>query len=608
MQAKLGEVVVQNSGTLNAMPLESILETIQKDRATGTLRLSGSEGEATLFFLFGHLFHATDANRQGEPVVYDALGWQQGDFTFDSKAKLPAEETIKVSTAELLANRAAGSVAAPPTETTEEEAAAKAAATEVLAEAEKSGIVPPAEEMPVAQAAPAPETMVPATMPFVAPPPPSMAPPAEAAVAAAEPAPVAAVAPELAPAPEPVAAPVAAAAPAGPIPRRRRTDKRPGTRPPETMELYPVPPGDMVYEALTAAFVDFPKLLRSLAKDQHSGYVRLSGEGFKSVLLFSSGAVVEAIYDGHGQVRTGVDAFQLFGKDIDNSEGSLDVIRLTPEMVTAIFQLLTAPSLYDKLTARFVKVDALLEHLSEEGLSGSVIMRLEHQTGVVLYRKGTILGCYTDSDPSISTDLDKVLAICGDDSTAIEVRGGPAPEVLPVLQPGDSGVTTVPAGSSQPAEASNPAPAPASLPEPEPVPAPAAEAAPEVAPGPAAAAVASATADPAPEVLPPPAASAVPAYAAASPINPSGLNGDTAGGGTGEVDWATLISAMAGRADAVLGTRSKKVKELLYAAGHNRDDVDGTIERISELSIMFVDPSKLTALAADMRQIAAAAH
>ena len=109
-------------------------------------------------------------------------------------------------------------------------------------------------------------------------------------------------------------------------------------------------------------------------------------------------------------------------------------------------------------------------------------------------------------------------------------------------------------------------------------------------------------------MVPAPVVSSVPAYAAASPISPSGLNGDTAGDGTGEVDWATVISAMAGRADAVLGTRSKKVKELLYAAGHNREDVDGTIERISELSIMFVDPSKLTALAADMRQIAAAAH
>ena len=557
---------MQNSGTLGGMPLESILETIQKDRATGTLRLHGSDREATLFFLFGHLFHATDDHRQGEPVVYDALGWHEGDFTFDSKAKLPAEETIKISTAELLANRAAGSSAAPPPETTKEEEEAKAAASELLAEADKTGVLPPAErEAPAAE---------------------KVTEPVAETVAAPTGAPVA---PPVVPAAAPAPAAVAAATPSGEGQKRRRTDKRPGTRPPETMQLYPVPPGDMIYESLTAAFVDFPKLLRSLSKDEHSGYVRLTGESSKAVLLFSAGAVVEAIYDGRGQVRTGVEAFQLFGKDIDNSEGSLDVIRLTPEMVTAIYQLLTATSLYDKLTSRFVKVDALLEHLSEEKMSGAVILRIPNQTGVVLYRDGAILGGYTDSDPAIDSDLSKVLALCNDDTTIIEVRGGVVPDQLPVLEPGPSGLPTVPSGSTQPAE-------------------PPASATPVESPDPAPVIAAEPPPMAEPEVTSPPGVSAVPAYAAASPISPSGLNGaESDGNEKAEVDWATLISAMAGRADAVLGTRSKKVKELLYAAGHNRDDVNGTIERISELSIMFVDPSKLTALAADMRQIAASA-
>jgi hypothetical protein len=71
------------------------------------------------------------------------------------------------------------------------------------------------------------------------------------------------------------------------------------------------------------------------------------------------------------------------------------------------------------------------------------------------------------------------------------------------------------------------------------------------------------------------------------------------------VDWAAILSQMAGRADAALGTRAKKVKELLNASGHNREDVESTIERISELSIMFVDPSKLAGLADEMRRIAA---
>jgi hypothetical protein len=86
-------------------------------------------------------------------------------------------------------------------------------------------------------------------------------------------------------------------------------------------------------------------------------------------------------------------------------------------------------------------------------------------------------------------------------------------------------------------------------------------------------------------------------------FEPTAVNGVAAE----DVDWPSLINEMAGRADAVLGTRSKKVKELLYATNHSREDVETTIDRISELSIMFVDPSKLTALADDMRRIAAAA-
>ena len=523
------------------MPLEGILESIQKDRATGTLHMKGSQGNATLYFLFGHLFHAVDAKRQGEPVVYDVLDWREGDFTFDSKAKLPAEETIKVSTSDLLARRAEGSAAAVPQPESEAEAASERAASEMLAEADKNGTVAPTgEERGVAEAAPAAEAAEPVV-------------PAPMVVKAAAPSPV----------------------PDGSsFPKRRRTDIRPGTRPPETMELYPVPMGELIYQSLTAAFVDFPKLLRSLSKDHHSGYVRLTGNDFTAVLLFSAGEVVEAIYDGHGEVLTGVNALHRFAKDIDNSEGNLDVISVSPEMVTAIYQLLTAPSLYDKLTARFVKTDQLLEHLSEDGISGAVVVRLEGQCGIVLYRGGVILGCYTDSSPAIEADAEKLLTLCQDPKAQIEVRGGPLPDSLPVLAI-PSSATTVPAAS-----------------------APGAPPPPMKAPG--------GEAEPAPEAVPlgePGAGASIQAETVAASGSEVALNPN--GAGSEEADWATLISAMAGRADTVLGTRAKKVKELLYSAGHNRQEVENTIDRISELSIMFVDPHKLTALAADMRQIAA---
>ena len=474
---------MQNNGTLTELPLSQILETVQKDRATGTLHVKSSGGDATLYFLFGHLFHAQNGDRQGEDVVFEALAWADGDFTFDSKAKLPAEETIKISTADILAqapNGAAPMEAPEPEVEEEEEEAAPAAVAD----------------------------------------------------------------------PEPEPAPAEPAAPAAKSPKRRRSDQRPGTRPPETMELYPVPRGKLIYESLTASFVDFPKVLRSLGKDNHTGYVRLSGEGFDGVLLFSAGAVVESIYDAAGEVSTGKDAFDEFASHIEAGEGELDVIELSPELVTALYQLLTAPSLYERLMGRFIRADALLEHLSELGASGAVIVRSEGENGIVLFRDGQVLGSYTGGSRDVDTKPTKFLALCEKPQAEIEVRGGPVPEMLPVMEPTGKGPTKVPSGSggSAAAVAEVEAPvmeAPAEVPE-------------EVA----------------------------------APVSEA-------------VDWDGLLAELASRADAVLGTRSKKVKEMLSATEHSREGLDATFDRISELSIMFVDPSKLTALADEMRSVAA---
>ena len=523
---------MQSSGTLAELSLEGILDSIQRDRATGTLHLRNSDSEATLYFLFGHLFHAVDAtDQQGEPVVHRVLAWGDGDFSFDAKAKLPAEETIKVSTAELLANR--------PTDNGD------AAASTVGLVGEPGAVGEPGVNG-------AATTLEPGV--------------SEASTPA-----------------------VAAPGPSGPadsiekdVPRRRRTDQHPGTRPPETMDLYPVPVGKSLHEGLTAEFVDFPKLLRSLGRDAHSGYVRLGGEGFTSVLLFSSGAVVEAIYDGGGHVSTGEEAFSSFSARIDAGEGDLDVIQLTPEMVTGIYQLLTYPSIYEKLLARFIKADALLEYLGEQGTSGAVIVRNQASVGIVLFRAGVVLGSYTEAARAVSDSTAGVIAICDDPTAEIEVRGGALPATLPVLEHRQGKPREVSSGSA-PAVRANSAP---------PVAAPA-----EVA---AVAAVQSATI--------PVSTGDRETAGVTGRSSEAGATGDAGEErvGTvpdGERDWAAAINEMAGRADAVLGTRSKKVKELLYAANHNREGIDSTIGRISGLSIMFVDPSKLSTLSGEFRQI-----
>jgi hypothetical protein len=95
---------LQAKGSLSETSLRSLLESAQSERATGTLTVRTNGAPAsTLFFLFGHLFHATAADgATGDEAVVKALSVPSGDFDFDSRAKLPADETVRTSVPELL--------------------------------------------------------------------------------------------------------------------------------------------------------------------------------------------------------------------------------------------------------------------------------------------------------------------------------------------------------------------------------------------------------------------------------------------------------------------------------------------------------------------------
>src|SRR5437773_10504391 len=98
-----GERPLQAHGSLAETPLRSLLESAQGERSTGTLIVRNGNGQSTsLYFLFGHLFHAQGDGRSGDDAVVSALHWTKGDFEFDAKAKLPADETVKAGIPELV--------------------------------------------------------------------------------------------------------------------------------------------------------------------------------------------------------------------------------------------------------------------------------------------------------------------------------------------------------------------------------------------------------------------------------------------------------------------------------------------------------------------------
>src|SRR5207245_10240572 len=79
----------------------------------------GTGGSSAVYVLFCHVFHAEGNGKAGDDAVVNALAWTKGEFEFDAKAKLPADETVKAGIPELVhaaeaAPKNAPSQPAPP--------------------------------------------------------------------------------------------------------------------------------------------------------------------------------------------------------------------------------------------------------------------------------------------------------------------------------------------------------------------------------------------------------------------------------------------------------------------------------------------------------------
>ena len=81
----------------------ALLRSLQAERKTGTLQLTAGGRSCSLYFLFGHLFHAASGTLTCEAVVLDCLDWHDVQSTFDEKATLPTEESIERPMDEILA-------------------------------------------------------------------------------------------------------------------------------------------------------------------------------------------------------------------------------------------------------------------------------------------------------------------------------------------------------------------------------------------------------------------------------------------------------------------------------------------------------------------------
>ena len=70
-------------GRLEIMGLPNLVQVLETERRTGTLRLTSDGRRGEILFLEGRVAYAMEGVRQGEAAVYRMLGWGQGDFELE---------------------------------------------------------------------------------------------------------------------------------------------------------------------------------------------------------------------------------------------------------------------------------------------------------------------------------------------------------------------------------------------------------------------------------------------------------------------------------------------------------------------------------------------
>ena len=522
---------MQSHGSLAETPLRSLLESAQGERSTGTLVVRNGNGQSTsLYFLFGHLFHAQGDGRSGDDAVVSALHYAKGDFEFDSKAKLPADETVKAGISELVQN------------------------------AESSGPKPAATE-------PKPES------------------PSERNEAPAE-------------RPEPRSERKEHAEPERKVeaPQPRRGVKhRP--QPKHGREPIPVPAGQILYDSLKTSFVDFPRLLTTLEREGYTGYVRLLTDDAAGLILFRDGSALECLYDGATEAASlilGKPALMQFNEDVTAGHGVLDVVGLSAELIDGLYELTVSRPMYTELYAAWVDMKALLNFLSDRKLSGSVMIRSAAGTGVIILAHGELAGAYTSESRDIADKPDRALALCDDPNAMIEVKSADATKHPPLDV--DEVVGGQRARAAQ--QAAPAAPAPQQQGGYTPMPAPA----PEVA--------ATATLPVMPAMATEPPTAQIPTgqfssgYTQPTPPTQPAMNmAPTAPPRPAgpQLDWATIVAELQAMAEDSLGNRARKVKDILGGAEQSLSGIEGAIDQIPSISLLFVDSSRLEQLAQEMR-------
>ena len=89
------------TGNLTGLAAADLIQLNCVDQKVARLQIQHGDQSAEIYFMGGQITHAFCGSQKGEDVVYQVLGWNEGDFSLENDIKSP-ETTINRSWPSLL--------------------------------------------------------------------------------------------------------------------------------------------------------------------------------------------------------------------------------------------------------------------------------------------------------------------------------------------------------------------------------------------------------------------------------------------------------------------------------------------------------------------------
>ncbi len=176
-----------------------------------------------------------------------------------------------------------------------------------------------------------------------------------------------------------------------------------------------LPRGNPVRQKVNPARINLPEAMEKLRVGTFTGYLRFDAPQGVGVVLFQTGKLISAIYVNEEESERLI-AYDAIARIFEISilgNATLNIFRLSSDLVLGIHALLHGRYLYKKQDLAGLDVRSILARIKEEGLTACLRAYAEDQTVLIFYDHGYPLGFFHEGATELEPTADLATSVAG---------------------------------------------------------------------------------------------------------------------------------------------------------------------------------------------------